>query len=224
MYFLDYSDKNLINNLHKLLISGEKIDKILNNSMIALYHGCRPLSIDDYEKNGILISTYERRKEYAQKICLALNLDKPTTYSILNRIKNNKHTPTYNNLSHLQVNKNMFFEGAGHYVIYGSEAIYSAFNCEGIGSLLKTVGVPTIIKIQLPFQEIGSGAQKAVTSSIKKLLRLSSIYQKIYRPRCDITAFIEKDIPKENIITFETVEKIKDPFKQLKEYVYEYAR
>lgn len=119
---------------------------------IRTYHACRPIQVEDYLKNGIRCID----KESALKDAL---LRIKSKYVSEEEIQNEfmKEWKDFHDMHKrvwLAVNKNVFFCGAGHYLIYGSEFINALAMKLGCRSSLQKSGIPTIFQCDIPLEDI----------------------------------------------------------------------
>lgn len=116
------------------------------------YHGCRPISIDSYYKNGIK----PIKKEFAKREAILRLCDQWTTEEKVIELFNK----SWQDLKYphksvwLTFSQNEFFNGAGHYLIYGSEFLCGMAAQLFCQSNLKRMGIPTIFHCDIPLEDI----------------------------------------------------------------------
>lgn len=143
----------------RVAILDECIKKRINNidllreyTHLRGYHGCRPISIDDYYQKGIK----PIEKEFARHEAILRLCDRwITAEKVIDRFNE-----SWNDLTHphksvwLTYSEKEFLNGSGHYLIYGSEflcGIASQLFCQ---PNLKRVGIPTIFHCNIPLENI----------------------------------------------------------------------
>ncbi len=155
----------------RVAVLDELIKKRINNvdlsgeyTHIRGYHGCRPISIDNYYQNGIK----PIEKEFAKREAIFRLCDQwITEEKVIDRF--NK---SWDALKHphksvwLTYSENEFFDVSGHYLIYGSE-----FLCGMAAQLfcqpnLKRLGIPTIFHCDIPLQNIPEAYLSGINQQI----------------------------------------------------------
>lgn len=164
------------------------------------YHGARCLDENSYLREGI--HTFEKAAllDYIKNICHITGVNEQD----ISRVFDEKYEDT-DDATHkvwLSGTEENLLDGAGHYLIYGSEFVISLFaQAFHNFNVLKTVGVPTIFVCDIPIEDIG------------KRMWLPSIVDAIRRGDTNIGFPVDRVLP-ENIVGIEHPTEIVDPYTQ----------
>lgn len=116
------------------------------------YHGCRPMSIDSYYKDGIK----PINKKFAKQEALLRLCDQYITEERVIEVFNKSWTALQ--YPHKSVwftySENEFFNSCGHYLIYGSEFLCGMATELFCQPNLKRIGIPTIFYCDIPLDNI----------------------------------------------------------------------
>lgn len=109
------------------------------------YHGCRPLYLCDYEKNGLQVPNKKRLSILTHEL-LGKYVDEKELNNLIET-----HWEAYPAKGiYFALDKNMLLNQCGHYMIYGSEFICGIAAQCFCQPKLKQSGIPTIISVNVP--------------------------------------------------------------------------
>ena len=169
-------------------------------SAILCYHGARPINIDSYYTKGLMLSNTSELIHYAKKLFNSMSIIPPIQIKEVD-LAIKKMNYSNEGLSYLALDNRHLIEDVGHYLIYGSEFIMSIAaqfkKVQRIQSLqtLKTIGTPTIYKINLPLDFL---SQSDLTQLAWHIGNMS-----LYNERPEVINFtftLMNNLPKEYII------------------------
>ena len=157
---IEYHDdpifEELANREMPSIITPEKITDFRQlYSHIRVYHGCRPVDVKSYYRDGIAPCEEMRKIQIDRFRSIFLNGEYPElTEEMLQKSVKMTHNPDIG--SYFVLDDNFMIEGHGHYLIYGSEYLCGLVsnlpveNIEKYRSVLRKIGKPTILEIDLP--------------------------------------------------------------------------
>lgn len=136
---------------------------------IKVFHGCRPESVKDYYALGFLSS----KRSWLRGKCDAIFYDidvniRNKTFDSIYSFRADEDTKTYFQCD----TERMLNGGSGHYLIYGSEMIFCIARAleeeldVQLVERLKTIGVPTIFELNLPYNSIPELQIKNLASTL----------------------------------------------------------
>jgi len=178
-------------------------------SVIRTYHGCRTHDAGTYFRNGLLVHRKEQLKARALSIIkthpelhyMQAQLDEAIA-RIDNTIDDGK--------CYVAVSDEGLLDQAAHYLIYGSEWIMALFKDDG-RSILRKIGAPTLIEIDLPFSTThNSDRHELAKHMLREWTRLACNGQEWVAP-INCTFFLAKDVPGECIVGHTHPAILRDP-------------
>lgn len=121
-------------------------------TQIRVYHACRPIDIKEYLENGIhtfsKVEAYIKVKERLRRI----GINETEIEKVFNEHWNND-IHHFNTIC-ANISKEILLNEAGHYLVYGSEFIYSIAAELFCQQKLKQVGVPTLFECYVDKRKI----------------------------------------------------------------------
>jgi len=178
-------------------LNKNKID-LFSYSHVRTYHACRPTNIEDYMKQGIKSIN---KKTVLQEAIQRMKSDDVSESEIREQfLQDWKDFDDIHKQVWLALNKDVFFEGAGHYLIYGSEFINALAMKIGCRYILKNVGLPTIFQCDVPIGEI----------SPSQIFDLENMIENGYIS--DLTIAVHEVLPEDISDYWHPVEEIDDPY------------
>ncbi len=212
----DYSIESLVD-----LITTEKINEFRPlYSHIRVYHACRTTNVQSYKENGILFLSKKEQIERFRSIFLSGDYPELTEEMLkksIHEIDSIYKEPE--NEIFLGLDDKWILDVTGHYLIYGSEYLLALVaqlpikNTKPYRSVLRTIGKPTFIEINLP------NTHEYVRDSSLRQLIYEMIRNWVYniahsKTECgwlDFTFSIYKPLPPEHICDHYHPTKIPDP-------------
>jgi hypothetical protein len=162
--------EDLANSLSDALLPG----------VVRTYHGCRTDDAGTYFRNGLLVHDRDRLKAQAAAIIDAheeLRYMKPQLDRAIAEV-DNEHDYSR---AYVMVSDEALLDSA-HYLIHGSEWIMSLFYDDG-RSILKGIGAPTLIEIDLPLSVTHSSDRRGLAEDmLQEWTRLACNGQKWVAP------------------------------------------
>lgn len=199
------SNRNSLSSMKKVFVIDEKNTEKNKDfdpkkyTHLRAYHGARCLDESAYMREGIHTFDKNALADYVKNICRITGVDERKIMEAFDKkLKDEtRDDPPRVWLSGTKAN---LLDGAGHYLIYGSEFVVSVFS-DALHDFaaLKTVGVPTIFACDIPIEDIG------------KKWWMPSIVDSIRCGDNNIGFPVDKVLP-ENIVGIMHPTRIKDPF------------
>lgn len=188
----------------------------LLGSVVRTYHGCRTDDAGSYFRDGLLVHNRDRLKARAAAIIDA----HPELHYMKDRL-DRAIAELGNEIDHgkayVVVSDEALLDYSAHYLIHGSEWIMSLFHEDG-RSILRSIGAPTLIEIDLPL---------AVTHSLDRRAFAEDMLQEWTRLACNgrewvapinHTFFLWRDVPPECVVGHTHPAAITNPHDQMRPY------
>jgi hypothetical protein len=171
------------------------------------YHGCCPIDLKNYCKNGIV----PINKKFAQEQAIKLLCSDNISVDKVKRIFNLRWNELGDNHKYvwMALSKKELLNECGHYLIYGSEFICSIAAKLFCQSSLRGKGLPTIFHCDIPIESVANGYIDDMNKKIRNGDGSSCGFK------------IRGVVLPENIVKCEHPKKIPDPLNRYKEYFYE---
>jgi hypothetical protein len=207
----------------------ESIEHIIweHFDIIELFHGGRPKKVDAYYREGIRIADQGQLTEAARKIFVSANCPDVSGSDFEKAIEDTQRhfTPIDDHKLFLTLDDRAFFNGCGHYLIYGSEHICGlAARLQHIKGpdyrqILKRWGIPTIFRLAVPLSIVPEYFVKDLADTVRGCLarvRAGSL------PSVeDFTITLGSDLPAHCVIDHYHPKSIPDPLLYNAPYHYE---
>ncbi len=143
-------------------IINKRFNSIKCFTHIRAYHGCRPLSVDDYLKNGI---RRRSKEELLKEACLRLRSSRASDHNIKQSFEAVWKEYGYgvdNRGVYLNAWKDELLNYSAHYLLYGSELIIATAGGLALDEReamkfrneLKKTGKPTLFVCDIPIEDI----------------------------------------------------------------------
>jgi len=168
---------------------------------IRVFHGCRPVDVGEYYQRGFLPMDPEQLIETARRYFLRGQL-KEINEGLLEKAIAEISTKHRANHIYFVLDDRHLLNGAGEYLIYGSEYLYCLAirltgNCE---SILRKMGIPTIFACDLPVEMVDSWAiDELVGHLLSTLFRSFESGEKKTAPKTRFSFWIKRALPSEFI-------------------------
>ena len=139
-----------------------------NVRFLRAYHGCKPTDLTPYHKEGLVPLERDQFIVSAQKMFSGFNVSE----SIINEALNKISTEYREGRTWFVLDDRLFFEGAGHYLIYGGELLQSVAGCiqynHGIAvhDYLENTGIPTVFFCDIPMRMIPDGTMRELAGTM----------------------------------------------------------
>jgi hypothetical protein len=194
----------------------DSLSDALLPSVVRTYHGCRTEDAGTYFRNGLLVHNLERLKAQAAAIIAAheelhymkLQLDRAIA-EVNNELN---HGGAY-----VVVSDEALLDDSAHYLINGSEWIMSLFDDFG-RSVLKRIGAPTLIEIDLPLSIAHSSDRRAFAEDmLQEWTRVARNGQEWIAP-INCSFWLIRDVPPECIVGHSHPALMKDPHDGMRVY------
>jgi hypothetical protein len=203
-------------------IKGSVEDLIMNlggallPAIIRTYHGCRTEDAGSYFREGLLTHNRERLRARALAIIEGheeLHYIRPRLDDAIVRVSNElDHGKAYVVLSDVALLRN-----SAHYLIHGSEWIMSLFDEYG-RTILRRLGVPTLIEIDLPASVTHSAEREQLArATLMEWTRLACNGHEWSAP-IDFSFVLIRDLPSRYVVGHSHPTTIIDPHNEMREY------
>lgn len=126
---------------------------------LLVYHAARPTDVRNYYVRGLLLGQRAVQFDVAREIFLTGDFPELTSEMLV--AADDRKEPTEDGQAFVSLDDRGFFNGAGHYLIYGSESLcglaagLASATGQDYRQVLKQRGTPTVFRLQLPFESIG---------------------------------------------------------------------
>ncbi len=188
----------------------------LLGSVVRTYHGCRTDDAGSYFRDGLLVHNRDQLKARAAAIIDA----HPELHYMKDRL-DRAIAELGNEIDHgkayVVVSDEALLDDSAHYLIHGSEWIMSLFHEDG-RSILRSIGAPTLIEIDLPLAVTHSSDRRAFAEDmLQEWTRLACNGQEWIAP-INHTFFLVRDVPPECVVGHTHPAEITNPHDQMRPY------
>lgn len=192
-------------------------DRLLKHyTKIRAFHACRPESIDEYYKNGII--PLDIVEWHAKAINLFFNsksseVSKSQIEAIIKGVK----TETREGNVHLGLDDKFLIKYCGHYLIYGSEYLMAIAVKLGhavkkdLTRVLRNIGIPTIFVCDIPFFKISNCEILELSGTLLEYLFESILSGTPIPSSLDFTITLNDVVESEYIISHYNPKEIPNP-------------
>ncbi|MCF7966193.1 MAG: hypothetical protein K9L79_11730 [Methylobacter tundripaludum] len=120
---------------------------------IKLFHGCKPIDVEDYYTKGILVQDSERLYKLASEIFSDVNEEELSR--AFGKTKESHREEGSEGSVFFTFSKNELVKKGGHFLIKGSEFIQAlAIEINDSKVNLREIGIPTIFEVNIPISFI----------------------------------------------------------------------
>jgi hypothetical protein len=189
----------------------ESLSDALSFATARTYHGCRAEDVGSYLRAGILRNDPGALAQEVRRIVRdddRLAFLRPV---IEQRLEEFDSKDRDTGKLYVVMDDRGLTDGAGHYLLYGSEWMQCILGWEAHEALLRR-GFPTIFTVDLPL----SMAHSHDREQLAEVLLLEWTRIRVNRPNwvpdLDFTFFLREDIPGTMIVGHRHPEKVRDPF------------
>lgn len=193
----------------------EEFSSVLKSRSALDYHGCRPIDLASYLADGIKAFDSSELAQLLQDAVQRVGVRRLGEEILaLGRTRLSQHTDS---VVYLVLDQRHLLCHAGHYLIYGSEWLCSAFAENR--ALLRNIGVPTLLKVMFPLILASPRDRKQLARNLlHEWTRLSAIRLQESRP-VDFSFAVRQRIPAEMIVGHSHPSTINDPLGGGREYL-----
>jgi hypothetical protein len=194
----------------------DSLSDALLPSVVRTYHGCRTDDAGTYFRNGLLVHNREQLQAQARAIIDAheeLHYMKPQLDQAIAEVNNElDHSRAY-----VVVSDEALLDDSAHYLIHGSEWIMSLFDDFG-RSVLKRIGAPTLIEIDLPLSVLHSLDRRSFAEDmLQEWTRLACNGQEWVAP-INCSFCVVQDVPPTWVVGHSHPTSMKDPHDGMRVY------
>lgn len=179
---------------------------------IIAYHGCRPLDVSLYYKNGLCVSDHSALISNAIEIFVGDKFKEISADDVLEAAK--QHPGTDNHHLYLILDDRMLVERVSDYLLYGSEFILCIAarlkDKYGIdySQQLRSIGKPTIFEVEIPLNWISDYSWlRGLACEISSAIAYNAVDHVL-----DYSLPLTHDIPHEFIRSHAHPQVIYDPY------------
>lgn len=139
-----------------------------NIKFVRAYHGCKPIDLTPYFKNGIIPLNMKEFISSTMRLLKEFDVTQNMVQEAIGEIR----TECREGYAWFVLDDRLFFEGAGHYLIYGSELLQAVSghiqrnHFKPTRSYLDKIGVPTILVCNVPVEMIDSDTLRGLAGTI----------------------------------------------------------
>jgi hypothetical protein len=194
----------------------DSLSDALLPSVVRTYHGCRTDDAGTYFRNGLLVHNRERLKAQAAAI---IDAHEALQYmkSQLDRAIAEVDNEIDHGRAYVVVSDEAMINDSAHYLIHGSEWIMSLFDDFG-RSILKQIGAPTLIEIDLPLSVTHSSDRRGFAEDmLQEWTRLACNGQKWIAP-INCSFWLIRNVPPECIVGHSHPASMTDPHDGMRVY------
>ncbi len=181
------------------------------------YHGCRTEDAGLYFRDGL-----QRHDRQTMTRRLYDLVDGHETLAWLKPSLEQKIARTDNTIDlgrlYVVVDDDFMIETAGHYLIYGSEWILAVLG-QAAHQVLKSIGVPTLLEIDLPLDAVASGDRREFAADLLMEWTRRACNVTDWHTPLNFTFCLEQDIPPAWIVGHSHPARIEDQFDDFRAYV-----
>lgn len=185
-----------------------------------VYHAARPVDVDAYYKDGLRLGDRVAQLKFAHDVFLSGALPELSDASL--REAADELGVSEDGRAFVSLDARGFLDGAGHYLIYGSEylcglaARLTARYGRDYRQILKQFGVPTIFELELPFNLVSG-------HDVDQFVEIASRQEptrrrRIHVPEVDFTFRLRHPLPPEYVLSHSHPEMILDPLLGMSPY------
>lgn len=194
----------------------DSLSDALLPSVVRTYHGCRTDDAGTYFRHGLLVHDRGRLKARARAIIdahkelhyMKLQLDQAIV-EVDNELDHGR--------AYVVVSDQSLLDDSAHYLIHGSEWIMSLFDDFG-RSILKRIGAPTLIEIDLPLSVPHSLDRRGFAEDmLQEWTRLACNGQKWIAP-INCSFWLVRDVPSAWVVGHSHPISMKDPHNGMRVY------
>lgn len=191
----------------------DSLSDALLGSVVRTYHGCRTDDAGSYFRNGLLVHSRERLKAQAEAFIDAhpeLHYMKTRLDDAIAEVGNELDQGR----AYVVVSDEALLAHSAHYLIHGSEWVMSLFHEDG-RSILRRIGAPTLIEIDLPLSVPHSSDRRGLAEDmLQEWTRLACNGQEWIAP-INHSFFLVRDIPRECVVGHSHPAKMTNPHDQM---------
>ena len=184
---------------------------------VVAFHGCRPVSIESYQTQGILPSNSEQLRNIARELF-------GQSAMVTSAIDHLAQSDSGSSFSYEEHNTGRCYfvlsyehlvNSCGHYLLYGSEYLLCIANSIGKAHILRNRGRATVIECQIPSSALPSWFFKELAGSL-----LERMFSRLLEPSCEPDELnfgfaIKNKTPPEGIIRFHFPTRIPNPHNRM---------
>lgn len=184
---------------------------------VVVFHGCRPISTESYQTQGVLPSNPESLKNTARELF-------GNSASVLEAIGHLAKSDPGCSLSYEEHNAGRCYfvlsydhlvNSCGHYLLHGSEYLLCIANSIGKSHILRNRGRATVIECMISSSELPPWFFKELGGNM-----VERMFTRLLDPSCEAEELnfgfsIKNKVPPENIIQFHYPTKIPNPHNRM---------
>ncbi|MFN0076042.1 MAG: hypothetical protein ACKVY0_06175 [Prosthecobacter sp.] len=198
-------------NLHELLAHQLRT----HYHAVVAFHGCRPITTESYQKQGILPSNPERLRNAARE----LFGNSASVLEAIDHLAQREFGSSYEEHNagrcYFELSYDHLVNSCGHYLLYGSEYLLCIANSIGKAQILRNRGRAVVIECMISSSELPSWFFKELAGNM-----VERMFTRLLDPSCEAEELnfgfsIKNKVPPENIIQFHYPTKIPNPHNRM---------
>jgi hypothetical protein len=191
-----------------------------------VYHAARPVSVRSFYENGLLLGDHATQRMMAGRIFLSERFPEITVDLL--EASEDRLGLNEDGLAFVSLDPRGFIDGAGHYLIYGSEYLcgvaagLSQRTGRDYRQVLKECGVPTIFRMRLPFEWISERDLEQFVQLLYEYIPAMRVRRGV--PKVDFTFRLRRALPADCMLSHRHPIRIVDPLLGMTPYEYVVTR
>lgn len=189
----------------------EKLAEDLGSATLETYHGCRVHDAGVFHRDGLRINDPEKLEAEVQRMVRdepALHRFSDTVESMIAEFDARDRDV---GRIWLCADDRPQLDRIGHYALYGSEWILCVFDTSARPAL-REIGVPTILKIHIPFERMRTVFRKAFAEKLLQEWTRTTINPTGWTPKIDFSISLLENVPASMVVGHMHPAVLKDPF------------
>ena len=195
----------------------DDLTSALSGALLRTYHGCRTEDAGLYVREGL---RRHDRQAMTQRLHDLVGRHKDLAWlkpSLEQKIARIDNTIDLGRL-YVVVDDVFLIDTAGHYLIYGSEWIFAVLG-QSAHKVLKSIGVPTLLEIDLPLDVVQAGIRRDFAADLLMEWARRACNLPDWHTPLNFTFCLEQDIPLAWIVGHSHPVRIEDQFDDFRTYV-----
>jgi hypothetical protein len=178
---------------------------------VLVYHAARPVNVRTYYQRGLLLGDHLAQRAMARRIFLSREFPELTNEAF--QAADCRLLPIEDGQAFVSLDSRGFLDGAGHYLIYGSE--YLCGLAAGLSAhrdyrqVLKRRGIPTIFRLRLQFGMVSDSDLTAFADLLYE--HIPVIRSRMGAPQIDFTFRLRSPLPARCVLSHVHPRLIVDP-------------
>jgi hypothetical protein len=189
---------------------------------LIVYHAARPISVRTFYERGLLLGDRATQMIAAREIFLSGRFPELTADAL--EASGDRFTLNEDGQAFVSLDSRGFVDGAGHYLIYGSEHLcaiaagLSELTGRDYRQVLKEFGVPTVFRMKLPLEWVNEHELGQLVQLLHEWIPW--VRRKRDAPSVDFTFRLRRALPADCVLSHVHPSRIVDPLLGMTQYEY----